>query len=209
LSPGDIERARDLIVHDAAVESVEAGQMGGEYGPRTWRDSRGRDAEHSPPHGPYDMPGEEEEEQQRKAMFAAREGRSTLGIPREVGEEFVGKAEDDDEWEGSNRPPSRRAPFPEPEDSEEDRKLKNILARFSRLDSGQIERAVELQRAGRLKQPRESSGSLDEPPDFPGKPRPGGSMVEMAGDAAITELQQLMAKMPPSTGASRWTRTFR
>lgn len=30
-------------------------------------------------------------EAQRRAMFAAREGRSTLGIPRKVGEEFVGK----------------------------------------------------------------------------------------------------------------------
>ena len=33
-------------------------------------------------------------EPQRKAMFAAREGRSTLGIPKKVGEEFVGKAKD-------------------------------------------------------------------------------------------------------------------
>jgi hypothetical protein len=30
-------------------------------------------------------------EQQRKAMFAAAEGKSTLGIPKKVGEEFVGK----------------------------------------------------------------------------------------------------------------------
>ena len=34
-------------------------------------------------------------EAQRKAMFAAREGRSTLGIPKKVGEEFVGKGKDD------------------------------------------------------------------------------------------------------------------
>lgn len=33
-------------------------------------------------------------EAQRRAMFAAREGRSTLGIPKKVGEEFVGKAKD-------------------------------------------------------------------------------------------------------------------
>lgn len=31
-------------------------------------------------------------EAQRKAMFAAAEGKSTLGIPKKVGEEFVGKA---------------------------------------------------------------------------------------------------------------------
>jgi hypothetical protein len=36
-------------------------------------------------------------ERQRKAMFAAREGRSTLGIPKSVGEEFVG-ARDRKEW---------------------------------------------------------------------------------------------------------------
>src|SRR6202035_3490475 len=30
-------------------------------------------------------------EKQRKAMFAAREGKSTLGIPKKVGEGFVGK----------------------------------------------------------------------------------------------------------------------
>lgn len=30
-------------------------------------------------------------EKQRRAMYAAREGRSTLGIPKKVGEEFVGK----------------------------------------------------------------------------------------------------------------------
>lgn len=33
-------------------------------------------------------------EQQRKAMFAAAEGKSSLGIPKKVGEEFVGKAKD-------------------------------------------------------------------------------------------------------------------
>ncbi len=33
-------------------------------------------------------------EAQRKAMFAAAEGKSNLGIPRNVGEEFVGKAHD-------------------------------------------------------------------------------------------------------------------
>lgn len=31
-------------------------------------------------------------EAQRKAMFAAAEGKSTLGIPKKVGEKFVGKA---------------------------------------------------------------------------------------------------------------------
>lgn len=34
-------------------------------------------------------------EPQRKAMFAAAEGKSTLGIPQKVGEEFVGKPHDD------------------------------------------------------------------------------------------------------------------
>ena len=34
-------------------------------------------------------------EAQRRAMFAAAEGRSTLGIPKKVGEEFVGKAKDE------------------------------------------------------------------------------------------------------------------
>jgi hypothetical protein len=33
-------------------------------------------------------------EPQRKAMHAAAEGHSTLGIPKKVGEEFVGKAHD-------------------------------------------------------------------------------------------------------------------
>jgi hypothetical protein len=33
-------------------------------------------------------------EPQRKAMFAAAAGKSTLGIPKKVGEEFVGKAKD-------------------------------------------------------------------------------------------------------------------
>jgi hypothetical protein len=31
-------------------------------------------------------------EKQRRAMFAAREGKSNLGIPKKVGEEFVGKS---------------------------------------------------------------------------------------------------------------------
>lgn len=34
-------------------------------------------------------------ESQRRAMFAAAEGKSTLGIPKEVGEEFIGKAGDE------------------------------------------------------------------------------------------------------------------
>jgi hypothetical protein len=33
-------------------------------------------------------------EAQRRAMYAAREGESTLGIPKKVGEEFVGKSKD-------------------------------------------------------------------------------------------------------------------
>lgn len=33
-------------------------------------------------------------EPQRRAMFAAKEGRSTLGIPKSVGEKFVGKGRD-------------------------------------------------------------------------------------------------------------------
>ena len=41
-------------------------------------------------------------EQQRKAMFAAAEGKSTLGIPKKVGEEFVGKAKDG-RWGGRTR----------------------------------------------------------------------------------------------------------
>lgn len=39
----------------------------------------------------YDPPVSEK---QRRAMYAAAEGRSTLGIPKKVGEEFVGKAHD-------------------------------------------------------------------------------------------------------------------
>src|SRR5271156_4688292 len=39
----------------------------------------------------YDPPVSEK---QRKAMFAAASGHSTLGIPKKVGEEFVGKGKD-------------------------------------------------------------------------------------------------------------------
>src|SRR5271163_1139727 len=39
----------------------------------------------------YDPPVSEK---QRKAMFAAAGGHSTLGIPKKVGEEFVGKVKD-------------------------------------------------------------------------------------------------------------------
>jgi hypothetical protein len=41
-------------------------------------------------------------EPQRKAMFAAAEGKSTLGISKKVGEEFVGKAKDG-RWGGRTR----------------------------------------------------------------------------------------------------------
>ena len=41
-------------------------------------------------------------EAQRRAMFAAASGHSTLGIPRKVGEEFVGKADDDAEDGGKD-----------------------------------------------------------------------------------------------------------
>ena len=34
-------------------------------------------------------------EKQRRAMYAAAEGRSTLGIPEEVGKEFVGADSED------------------------------------------------------------------------------------------------------------------
>ena len=39
-------------------------------------------------------------EAQRRAMYAAREGKSTLGIPKKVGEEFVGKDMKPDDWRG-------------------------------------------------------------------------------------------------------------
>jgi hypothetical protein len=39
-------------------------------------------------------------EAQRRAMYAARAGRSTLGIPASVGEEFVGKDMKPDDWDG-------------------------------------------------------------------------------------------------------------
>jgi hypothetical protein len=100
---------------DAEVGSVEAGQQGKERGPAEWETSRGRDAMsgpgihgRAPPFGPYDR-GEGDEpmdhpasyatdppvsEAQRKAMYSAAEGRSTLGIPRSVGREFVGKSGD-------------------------------------------------------------------------------------------------------------------
>jgi hypothetical protein len=218
-SDGEIERARDLIVADVEIPTVERGQQGGEYGPEAWWTTRGRDrrardadpppqhevettdAEHSPPHGPYDMPGEEEEEPmepcdvpqglafdppvsraQQQLMCAAARGQSTSGV-----------------WEGSNRPPSRRASFEEPEDTEEDRKLKAILSRFSNLNAAGIRRALELTREARRKQSAETSGSLDEPPDFPGKPRPGGGMV---GDRALPSFESLFpeaARLAPST----------
>jgi hypothetical protein len=62
----------------------------------------------APPTGPFDRPRRDREEPmephhmatdpptseaQAKAMYAAREGRSTLGIPKSVGEHFVGKAD--------------------------------------------------------------------------------------------------------------------
>jgi hypothetical protein len=41
-------------------------------------------------------------ERQRRAMWAAREGRSTLGIPKSVGEKFVGPGRDMEQrdWRG-------------------------------------------------------------------------------------------------------------
>jgi hypothetical protein len=220
-SPGDIERARDLIVADAEMPNVGRGQQGLEIGPAQWWETRGRDADpppqhevettrddydeegypagRAPPHGPFDEP----EAWEREGM----EPREPRDVP--MGLDPPKAQDDDDEWIGSNRPPPRRAPpREEPEDSEEDRQLKNILARFSRLDSGQIERAVELQRAGRLKQPRESSGSLDEPPDFPGKPRPGSTMVEMAGDRALSSFERMYPGAPPPTCRSPRSSVF-
>lgn len=39
-------------------------------------------------------------EAQRRAMYAARAGKSTLGIPKSVGEEFVGKDMKPEDWDG-------------------------------------------------------------------------------------------------------------
>ena len=39
-------------------------------------------------------------EKQRRAMYAARAGRSTLGIPKSVGEEFIGKDMKPEDWDG-------------------------------------------------------------------------------------------------------------
>jgi hypothetical protein len=182
----DLEKVRSLVVTDAEMPSVERGQQGHEIGPEAWwttrgRDRRGRDADpppqhevettdawHSPPHGEFDMPGEEEEEPmeprdvprglaldppvseaQRRAMYAAREGRSTLGIPKEVGEHFVGRARDDeDDYDAE----------------EEDDKLRAMLSRH--IDEGHpgFGRALDLARRAldRHRQKRRAIGDAEE-----------------------------------------------
>jgi hypothetical protein len=68
-------------------------------------DHEGYPSGRAPPWGPHDEPRHQRvteprmatdpstSEAQAKAMYAAREGRSTLGIPKSVGEHFVGKAD--------------------------------------------------------------------------------------------------------------------
>jgi hypothetical protein len=51
-------------------------------------------------------------EAQRKAMFAAASGHSTLGIPKKVGEEFVGKPSKDGNVPTGSQPGSDAAPSP-------------------------------------------------------------------------------------------------
>jgi hypothetical protein len=146
LSDTEVERVRDLII-------------GG--------DQTGR----APPFGPHDVPSRMKNgsamaldppvsERQSRAMHAAAEGRSTLGIPQEVGREFVG------DWEGSSeRPIGKRAPptaAEEPEDTDAStRAIKNYLSLFSHLlTPADIEHALQLTAAARKRQPKESSGSM-------------------------------------------------
>jgi hypothetical protein len=146
LSDGEVERVRDLIIG---------------------RDQSGR----APPFGEHDTPLFKQQggsamaldppvsERQSRAMHAAAEGRSTLGIPQSVGKEFVGE----DDWVGSaERPAPRRAPpLEEPEDDEATKRIKNYLSLFSHLlTPADIEHALQLTAAARKRQPKSSSGSM-------------------------------------------------
>jgi hypothetical protein len=147
LSDGEIERVKDLILG---------------------RDQSGR----APPFGPHEVPSRMRNgsamaldppvsEAQSRAMHAAAEGRSTLGISRSVGKEFVGE----DDWTGSSeRPKPRRAPpvpDPMPDDDASTRAIKNYLSLFSHLlTPADIEHALQLTAAARKRQPAASSGSM-------------------------------------------------
>jgi hypothetical protein len=153
LTDGEIERVKDLIL--GRDQSGRAPPFA--WSDTPWRMKNGSALAMDPPVS----------EKQARAMHAAAEGRSTLGIPREVGKHFVGE----DDWTGSaERPIGRKAPptaAETPEDDEVTARIKGFLGLFSHLlTPADIEQAgqhaLEQTRAARRRQPAASSGSADE-----------------------------------------------
>ena len=116
-------------------------------------------------------------EPQRKAMYAAAEGSSNLGIPKEVGKEFVGK--DDDVH-------AKVQEFLRGKLSDEDMAaLEQLMGQHA---VGGADEETPEEKAEREKREKEKSGK-DEPEPFKGKPEVGKGppMVDKkAMDAAIT-----------------------
>jgi hypothetical protein len=220
----DGRTGRDLKFggRDGEMPTVERGQQGHEVGPETWettrgRDRRGRDADptpqrevettdgdyneegypsgRAPPHGPFDMPGEEQEEgmepcerrdvplgldppvseAQRRAAWAAVGGHSNLGISPEAGKKILGKAEDDDE--------------------EQDRELRALLLRHLDEDDERFEHAFALARRALRR------GNQGGPIPFKGMPEgfTGKRDAPLAGDAARSFADMYPGAPPPRT----------
>jgi hypothetical protein len=163
------------------------------------KDHEGYPSGRAPPWGPHDEPRHQRvqephmatdpptSEAQAKAMYAAREGRSTLGIPKSVGEHFVGKSKDaaletvthgqqgaehgPEDWERT------RGRDQEHEDRDEDEALiAKVLERLG-YSSLHVQKAI----ADRARKARDQG-----PPSFPGRPSAfeGSEHGKLAGDSA-------------------------
>ena len=140
--------------------------------------------------GEMPMPGgkppmEEDEsvsEAQHNAMEAAAHGSSTLGIPEKVGKEFVDKDKAKDNEPAPRQPTVDNEPAPTQPTVDDDphAKLKEFLAgKLSPEDMVLFEQLMGQHLAGGADQdPKlKELGAADQPPDFPGMPKPGGTMV--------------------------------
>lgn len=134
-------------------------------------------------------------EAQRKAMFAAASGNSNLGIPKAVGEEFVGKSHDEGNMENHE---------PKPEQPTVDEGPMRDFLKGKGMDDASIEEAVKLMHPPKAEDAEEEPSEEeeekkgppftekkegeDEPPPFNGKPKPGGAqdtVTKAAMDAAL------------------------
>jgi hypothetical protein len=136
--------------------------------------------------GGYEGLDEPVSEPQRRAMWAAASGHSTLGIPKSVGEEFVGKAKDTDMRHHADDADKAHDYEPEPEQPTVDEGPMREFLKGKGMDDASIEEAVKLMHPAKAEdeseEEREEGEDAFEQPSEEEEEKKGGPFLGQGKD---------------------------